>query len=154
MNRFRALAVCLLAIACSDAMACSPNAPPIPRPGESDMDYRTRGWSERLASPIYTNIFTARIASAIRDESNTRSQPPYHVVVHVADVRVHRGKAPSDGQLVVDSCGGVPQGDGRILVATNDGFTINGANVWAEARELQALEQALRQQPPHRVDSP
>ena len=86
-----ALAI-LLALACSDAVACSPNAPPVPRPGESDLDYRTRSWSERLAFPVYTNIFTARIAATIRDESDTRSQPPYHVVVHVADVRVHRGK--------------------------------------------------------------
>ncbi len=154
MKRLRALAAILLALACSDAVACSPNAPPAPLAGESDMDYRTRSWSERLAFPVYTNICTARIAATIRDESDTRSQPPYHVVVHVADVRVHRGKAPPDGVLVVDTCGGVPQGDGRILVATHDGYTINGANVWTDEREFQALERALRQQPPHRADAP
>ena len=154
MKRLRTLAACLLALACSDAVACSPNAPPAPLAGESDMDYRTRSWSERLASPVYTNIFTARIAATIHDESDTRSQPPYHVVVHVADVRVYRGKAPPDGVLVVDSCGGVPQGNGRILVATHDGYTINGANVWTDEREYQALERALRQQPPYRADAP
>lgn len=135
-------------------MACSPNAPPVPRPGESDEDYRTRSWSERLAFPAYTNIFTARIVATIRDESDTRSQPPSHVIVRVADVTVHRGKAPADGVLVVDACGGVPQGNGRILVATHDGYTINGANVWTDEREFHALERALRQQPPHRADTP
>ncbi len=151
MTRRLASIAILLALACSDAAACSPNAPPVPRPGESGLDYRTRSWSERLAFPVYTNIFTARIAATIRDESDTRSQPPYHVVVHVADVRVHRGKAPPDGVLVVDTCGGVPQGNGRILVATHDGYTINGANVWTDEREFQALERALRQQP---LDTP
>lgn len=154
MNRLRTLATCLFALAWADAIACSPNAPPVPRPGESDMDYRTRAWSERLASPVYTYIFSARVVATVRDESNPRSQPPSHLLVHIADVRVHRGKAPSDGMLAVDACGGAPQDDGRILVATHDGYTINGANVWTDAREFQALEQAMRQQPPHRVDPP
>jgi hypothetical protein len=153
MRRFASIAI-LLALACSDAMACSPNAPPAPRPGESDLDYRTRSWSERLAFPAYTNIFTARIVATIRDDSDPRSQPPSHVIVRVADVTVHRGKAPPDGVLVVDACGGVPQGNGRILVATHDVYTINGANVWTDEREFHALEQALRQQPPHRADAP
>lgn len=154
MRPTAAVIACLLALACSDATACSPNAPPAPRPGESDLDYRTRSWSERLAFPAYTNIFTARIVATIRDESDTRSQPPYHIIVRVADVRVHRGKAPPDGALVVDACGDVPQGNGPILVATHDGYTINGANVWTDEREFQALERALRQQPPHRADTP
>lgn len=150
MTRAFAAITCLLALACGDVMACSPNAPPVPRPGESDADYRVRTWSERLAYPAYTNIFTARIVATIRDISDTRSQPPAHVMVHVADVRVHRGKAPPEGRLVVDTCGGVPQGNGRIIVATTDGYTINGANFWSDEREFDALEQALRQQPPHR----
>lgn len=154
MTRRLASIAILLALACSDAVACSPNAPPVPRPGESDLDYRIRSWSERLAFPAHTNIFTARIVATIRDESDTRSQPPYHIVVRVADVRVHRGKAPPGGVLVVDTCGGVPQGNGRILVATHDGYTINGANVWTDEREFLALERALRQQPPHRTDTP
>lgn len=148
MRRASATITCLIALVCSDAMACSPNAPPVPRPGESDADYRARTWSERLASPVYTNIFTARLVATIRDESDTRSQPPYHVVVHVADVRVHRGKAPPNGELVVDSCGGVPQGNGRILVATTDGYTINGANVWTDEREFRAFEQATQRRQP------
>lgn len=148
MTRPFAAIVCLLAFACGNAMACSPNAPPVPLPGESDMDYRARSWSERLAYPVYTNIFTARIVATIHDESSTRSQPPYHVIVHVADVHVHRGKAPPNGELVVDTCGGVPQGNGRILVATTDGYTINGANVWTDEREFRALEQAMHRQPP------
>ena len=126
----------------------------MPRPGESDAGYRARTWSERMASPIYTNIFTARIAATIRDESDTRSQPPYHVVVHVADVRVHRGKAPPDGVLVVDSCGGVPQGNGRILVATTDGYTLNGANAWSDEREFRALEQAMQRLPARLSSNP
>lgn len=142
------VACLLLATACIDAAACSPMPPPSQLHGERDADYRIRAWQERLAMPIYTNIFTARVVATIRDESNTRSLPPYHVVVHVADVRVHRGKAPPDGELVVDSCGGVPQGNGRILVATTDGYTINGANVWTDEREFQALEQAMQRQPP------
>ncbi|HEY1138269.1 MAG TPA: hypothetical protein VGE64_12395 [Xanthomonadaceae bacterium] len=154
MRRASAALTCLLALVSSDAMACSPNAPPVPRPGESDPDYRARTWSERLASPIYTNIFTARIAATIRDEFDTRSQPPYHVVVHVADVRVHRGKAPPDGVLVVDSCGGVPQGNGRILVATNDGYTLNGANAWTDEREFRALEQAMQRLPARLSSNP
>lgn len=148
MNRILALITCLLAMACADAMACSPNAPPSPLHGESDADYRIRAWSERLASPVFTNIFTARVVAIIRDESNTRSQPPSNVVVHVADVRMHRGKAPPDGQLAVDSCGGVPQGNGRILIATTDGYTINGANAWSDEREFRALEEAMQRLPP------
>ena len=68
--------------------------------------------------------------------------------MHIADVRVHRGKAPPDGMLAVDACGGAPQDDGRILVATHDGYTINGANVWTDAREFRALEKAMQQLPP------
>lgn len=154
MTRRRASIAIVLALACSDAVACSPNAPPAPLAGESDMDYRTRSWSERLASPIYKNIFTARIVATIRDESDKRSQPPYHLIVRVADVRAHRGKAPPDGVLVLDTCGGVPQGNGRILVATTAGYTINGANVWTDEREFQALERALHRQPPRRVNAP
>jgi hypothetical protein len=154
VNRPPALIACLLALVCGDAVACSPIPPPAPLAGESDEDYRIRSWSERLTSPIYTNIFTARVVATIHDDSDPRSQPPYHVIVHVADVRVRRGKAPPDGLLVVDTCGGIPQGFGRILVATHDGYSINGANVWTDEREFKALEQALRRQPPYHSDAP
>lgn len=154
MRMTRLVVACLLATACIDAAACSPMPPPSQLHGERDADYRIRAWQERLAMPTYTNIFTARVVATIHDESSTRSQPPYHVVVHVADARVHRGKAPPDGVLVVDSCGGVPQGNGRILVATHDGYTVNSANVWTDEREFQALERALHRQPPRRVDAP
>jgi hypothetical protein len=140
LNRALVLIACLFALGAGEAAACSPVAPLVPRPGESDAAYRVRSWSDRLSWPAYAHIFSARVVAVISDPTEI----PARTVFRVADVRVYRGDPPPGGELRVSGCGDQPPSDGRILVATTPGYTISGSNAWSDPREFEALEEALR----------
>lgn len=150
MSRALTLIACLLALGGGEAAACSPTAPLIPRPGESDAAYRVRSWSDRLSWPAYAHIFSARVVAVISDPTEI----PARIVFRVADVRVYRGAPPPDGELLVSGCGGPPQSDDRILVATTPAYTITASNSWSDPREVEALEEALRQSSPGLPNAP